>query len=119
MKKKPTGRVGVIDFPSAMAFLLLAVIVCALSCSCSTYKSEFTDADGTHYQTSMVLAPFSRLEGDDAKLSYTWTADGAGSINVGRDVNVLDETAQVEAARAAAGVIAEAVRLYMKGGLPL
>lgn len=76
---------------------LSLIMIAALSLGgCSFYSSQFTDVDGTHYETRLMLAPFSKLDADAAKMLYEWTEDG-GSIAVARDVEQLDQTLQIQA----------------------
>lgn len=90
-----------------MKKLLILPLLLTLS-ACSIAKTEFTDADGTHFSTTMLLAPFSKLEGKDGQMRYTWTPEN-GNVAVGESTKGLDQTGQVDALNKALEALGKAI----------
>lgn len=63
----------------------------------SRHTAEFFDVDGTRFNSRLSVAAFSKLEEGSARMGYTWTPDGDGSITVGRSEREVDQSGQIEA----------------------
>ena len=80
--------------------LLLVLAGCLALAGCSTFSNKFIDADGTSYESHLMVAPFSTLQGGDAQMRYKWTQTD-GNIGVGASVASIDQTGQIEVVRMA------------------
>jgi hypothetical protein len=89
----------------------LAVLALCLS-SCSIVRTQFIDVDGTSFEQTLLLAPFSSLDAQDAAMMYQWTPE-SGEISVGSQTSGLDQTPQIEAMRAAVGAALAAYAAYI------
>lgn len=87
--------------------------------ACSTFSTEFVDADGTTFKSRTMIAPFSKMDQDVAKMGYKWTPEN-GEISIGRDITGVDQTAQIEAARVAMDAVIKAAQAYLAAttGIP-
>ena len=98
----------------AALITLGAVIV--LTTGCSHYTATFED-EGTTFKTELWLAPFSKLDAQDAKMAYDITnfEDGTQDIGirVGASLDGLDQTKQVEALGIFEDIIMDAVMGYL------
>ena len=79
---------------------------------CSTFTTEFVDADGTNFKSRTMIAPFSKMDQDVAQMSYKWNQTD-GAIGIGRDIQGIDQTPQLEAARVAMDAIVKAIQAYV------
>lgn len=93
--------------------MLLLIGAAALSCvllqGCSISQSQFVDTDGTWYKNTLIVPPFGKLDGEAAKMGYTWDGAGAGTVDVGRDTKGIDNTAQVSALQMLVGLYANKI----------
>ncbi len=90
-----------------------------LLAGCSTFTTEFVDADGTNFRSRTMIAPFSKMDQDVAQMSYKWNQTD-GAIGIGRDIQGVDQTAQLEAAKVAMEAVIKAAQAYLAAstGIP-
>jgi hypothetical protein len=82
-----------------LAKMLLLCLGLSMLAGCSYYSSNFVDADGTKFKSLLLVAPFGKLQGQDAQMRYTWTGQGGGEIGVGQNSQGFDQTGQLDAVR--------------------
>ena len=96
-----------------MKHLKRLIVLGGLMCAgCSTFTTEFVDADGTNFKSRTMIAPFSKMDQDVAQMSYKWDQT-QGEIGIGRDITGVDQTPQLEAARVAMDSIVKAIQAYV------
>ncbi len=101
------------DFTKSLVLLSLCV---ACLGACTVYKTHFKDQDSAddwvEYDSTLVMAPFSKLNGQDAAMHYHSKSKEEWQIDVGQKLDELDQTPQVEALKQAALIVDSALKAY-------
>jgi hypothetical protein len=100
---------------SKLRSLLLILAGGLALAGCSTFSNKFVDADGTSYESHLMVAPFSTLEGGDAQMRYKWNQTD-GNIGVGASVSSIDQTGQIDVMKA---LIEAAIAAGTKAAVPI
>lgn len=95
---------------------MILAVVAVLLFGCSHYEASFRDSDTT-FTSKLMLAPFSKLDGQDAKMQYDIInrPDGPQDIriSVGAGLQGLDQTKQVDALGIVGDLLAKAILGYV------
>jgi hypothetical protein len=99
-----------------MAFRSSAVTsacVLVLLAGCATYEARYQDADGTSYEVTENVGPWTERIGT-SDWSYSWDGVGGGRVAQGQSAN----TDTTETPDWLPALIATIIQLRQSGGLP-
>lgn len=105
-----------VSFRMLVTVLVAAVASMIITSGCTTVSTEFTDADGAHYQVRSLAGPFGKLDGTVHQFGYQWDPEG-GSIQVGQDASGFDNSGQVAVITALTSALAQAYSGGIFGGV--
>jgi len=101
--------------------IAIMAIVMLLMTGCTYVHTDFVDEDGTTHKTTLLAAPWSKIDGSIVGMEYVWDGKQAGEIRTGQRTDSIDQTAQAQGIEALGrGLMQGAVRGAIgSAGLPM